>query len=108
MSFLTKLNIDRKTNDKTTKITSISCICINRNNENMLVCEKNWYLLHVYYMTFLKNNNTIGKSSNQKSTSSVSIHSLSWSFTERFYLFVNIPSLTCNIHSLTGVNSLFV
>ena len=37
----------------------------------------------------------------------VNIYSITCSFTERFP-FVNIHSRTCNIHSLTGVNSLFM
>ena len=40
---------------------------------NILVCEEN--MISVTCL-FLKDNNTIGKSSNQKSLSSVNIHSL--------------------------------
>ena len=105
------LMLDRKTNDKIRTITSISCTNINGNNVKWISShvKKIWYLLHVCCI-FLKkqNNHTIGKSSTHKSLSSVNIHSLTCSFTERFYLFVYIPSLTCNIHSLTGVNSLFM
>ena len=70
---------------------------------NILACEKNMTSVTCMLHVFFKKNITIGKSSNQKSLSSVNIHSLTCSFTERFYLFINIHCLTCNIHSLTSV-----
>ena len=69
-----------------------------------------WHLhfeIHFAGPVFKKVNNTTGKSSNKKSLSSVNIYSITCSFTERFSV-VNIHSRTCNIHSLTGVNGLFM
>ena len=85
--------LDRKTNDKIRKSTSISYICINGNNVKWISCMRRKCDICYMYVAclFCKNNNAIGISSNQKSLSSVGIH-----------------SLTCNINSLTGVNGLFM
>ena len=75
--------LDRETNDQIRKITSVSCVCINRNDTKWIFwyAKKIWFVLHVFCVPFFfkKKKNTIGKPCNQKYY--VNIHSLTCNFT---------------------------
>ena len=91
---------------KIRKTTLILCIWVNVNNGKLIsLYVKNWYLLHVCCMSFffLKKH---WKTAQPEEFIFCKDSLSNQQFYRKILSSVNIHSLTCNIHSLTSVNSL--